>query len=215
MPHSSHLPLTLALDHVVRLRPRSVLDIGAGLGKWGFLIREALDFMDGCLDRADWRTRIVGLDAQPHPSPLHDWVYDELRTGDVRATTGLEGYDLVMLGDVIEHLEKDEGLELLRRLTAANRNLLVTTPFHYFDQSVEGMPYETHRSHWQRQDFAPWPHDFDVVGGAAIVVLLAGSGATHPTSSDSRAGAIAYSLPGLAQRGAAARVVKALVRRLS
>jgi hypothetical protein len=213
MPHSSHLPLTTAMEHVVRLAPRTVLDIGAGLGKWGFLIREALDFMDGRLERAAWKTRIVGLDAQPHPSPLHDWVYDELRTADVRDERPT-GYDLVVLGDVVEHLKKDEGLRLLERLAAANRNVLVMTPLHYFDQEVEGMPYETHRSHWTRADFAPWAHDYDVVGGASIVVLLAGAGAARPTRSDARASGIAYAIPGLRNRGAAARVVKELARKL-
>lgn len=47
MPHSNHLPLTQMLDHVVRIKPKRVLDIGIGYGKWGFLIREALDFMKG------------------------------------------------------------------------------------------------------------------------------------------------------------------------
>jgi hypothetical protein len=213
MPHSSHLATTQLMEHVVRLRPERVLDVGVGYGKWGFLIREALDFMEGRHEPGEWRTRIDGIDAHPYESPLHAWVYDDIRVADaLDVLDELAGYDVVVLGDVIEHFEKDDGLRLLRALSGRNRNVLVTTPLHFFEQELPGAPYETHRSHWTREDFAEWPHDYDVIGGSAIVVALAGAGATVPTRADTRASAFAYRL--LPKRGAAARVVKEAVRRV-
>lgn len=211
MPHSSHLTLTQLLEHVVRLRPQSVLEIGVGYGKLGFLVREALDFMDGRHKREDWQTRIDGIEAYPYASPLHEWIYDSLRTTNALDVVGeLSGYDLVILGDVIEHFEKSDGMRLLRALTSQNRNVLLATPYHFFEQTTDN-PFETHRSHWARQDFGEWIYDYDAIGGSAIVVALAGVGATAPTRSDARASALAYRA--FPRHGAAARVVKQVLRR--
>jgi hypothetical protein len=215
MPHSSHLGLSLALDHVVRLRPSRVLDVGVGVGKWGFLVREALDFIDGREQRETWKVTIDGIDALSYDSPLLEWVYDEVRICDVLDVADeIAGYDLVVIGDVIEHFEKSDGLRLLRTLLTRNRNVLVTTPFDFFDQEVEGNPYQRHRSHWTIDDFRTWAFDYDVVGGFLLVVVLAGQGANWPRPADARASRLAYRLPILRRRGAAARVAKSLIRPL-
>jgi hypothetical protein len=216
MPYSSHLGLSLALEQAVRVRPRRVLDVGVGFGKWGYLLREALDFIDGRVERDEWQARIDGIDARSYDAPLAAWVYDDVRIADVLDAAGdIEGYDLVVLGDVIEHFEKADGLALLRALLARNRNVLVVTPFFYFGQEVEGNPYQRHRSHWTIDDFRPWVFDYDVAGGAVVVVLLAGRDAVEPRSADVRASRVAYGVPFLRRRGAAARVVKSLVRRFA
>ena len=93
------------LDAIAALAPRSVLDVGAGMGKWGFLCRELLDWNVGRLDRADWQVRIDGIEVFTYESPLHDWVYDSVRRADVLdVVDDCAGYDLVILGDVLEHL---------------------------------------------------------------------------------------------------------------
>jgi hypothetical protein len=191
------------------------LDVGFGFGKWGFLLREALDFIDGRVERDEWQVTIDGIDTRRYDSPLSDWVYDDIRIGSVLDVAGeLGGYDVVVMGDVIEHLEKTEGLSLLRTLLGRNRNVLLTTPFHYFEQEIEGNPYQRHLSHWTIDDFQPWTFDYDVAGGFLLVVLLAGRDADRPRTADTRASRIAYGLPFLHSRGAAARVVKSLVRSL-
>lgn len=209
MPHSSHLPVTLMLDHVVRLQPRRILDIGPGYGKWGFLVREALDFMPGRVDQSEWQVRIDGIDAFPYKSPLLDWVYDSVRVGGaLDAIDDLRGYDLVILGDVIEHFEKEDGLRLLGALLKWNRNALIATPLDFYQQEIAGNPFEQHLSVWTQDDFERWDYDYDVVGGSVIVVLLAGQGADRPTARDTAASRRAYSLPGMARRGAIAGHVK-------
>lgn len=212
MPHSHYFPTVIMLDHVAKLNPRRVLDVGVGLGKWGFLIRELLDFNDGRLDADSWQTEIVGIEAFDYKSPLHDWVYDRMIRADVRdVVTDLVGYDLVVMGDVIEHLEKDDGFALLRTLLQQNRNVLVSTPLHFFEQECAGNELERHLSHWTRNDFREWTYDYDVAGGAAIVVALAGRGSHSPTVKDRRASDVVYGLPIVRDRGAVARIAKRLV----
>jgi len=203
------------MDHVVRLRPQRVLDVGAGFGKWGYLAREALDFMAGRIERGEWRTVIHGIDAFPHHSPLWEWVYDAVTVGHaLELRHSLAKYDLVILGDVIEHLTKEDGLILIRTLLAQNRHVIVTTPLDFFDQEIGDNTYERHLSLWTRSDFNPWSHDYDVVGGAAIVVLLAGKGATYPTARTTLRSTIAYSVPGMARHEAMPHMVKTLLGRV-
>jgi hypothetical protein len=116
-----------------------------------------------------------------------------------------------VLGDVIEHLPKDEGVALIDALLIGTRNVLISTPLDFFEQDIAGNHYERHLSHWKRQDFARWTYDYDVAGGAAIVVALAGRGASFPAAKDRRASALVYRLPGLGRRGAIAHVVKQLL----
>src|SRR4051812_32602371 len=124
MPYSWHFPMTSMMQHVIECQPGSVLDIGVGYGKWGFLIRESLDWNSGRVDRAEWRLRIDGVEVHPYQSPLHDWVYDRILWSDVfDIQDELVGYDLVVMSDVIEHLDKNAALSLLTRLVEQNRNV--------------------------------------------------------------------------------------------
>lgn len=201
--------MTLMLDHVVRIAPKRVLDVGVGFGKWGFLIRELLDFTQGRLEPETWTTEIVGVEAFDYRSPLHDWVYDRMIRADVRDVVDeLTGYDAVVLGDVIEHLPKDDGMALLEQLLVGNGTVVLSTPFDFFEQDIADNDHEQHLSHWTRTDFARWTYDYDVAGGAAIVVALAGAGSPYPGPRDRRISDLVYRVPGLGRRGGVARVLK-------
>jgi hypothetical protein len=214
VPHSSHLSLTMVMEHVSRLHPTRVLDIGAGYGKWGYLVREALDFIPGRLQPSTWQVEIDGLEIFPTGSPLAEWVYDRMLVGNALDMLGtLREYDLVILGDVIEHFTKADGLRLLRTLLEQNRNVIVVTPMDFFEQNAEENAHEQHLSLWSQDDFAEWPHDYEVVGGSIIVALLAGKGATYPTMTTARVSRAVYRLPGMSRRGASARLLKDAVSR--
>ncbi len=73
--------------------------------------------------------------------------------------------DSVFALDVIEHLEKDEGLELLRQARrVARRQVMIFTPLGYMPQDydetdkkdrwgMQGGFWQTHRSGWEPEDF--------------------------------------------------------------
>jgi hypothetical protein len=206
MPHSWHYPVGRVLEHIWRLAPTSVLDVGAGYGKWGFLSREMLDWNAGRLERDDWTTRIDGVDAFPYESCLHAWVYDSFRVDDV-VHCEFAGYDLVVMCDVIEHIPKQSALRFLRRLLDANRNVIVATPVEFFGQEIADNPYEQHVSHWGREDFSRFTYDLDVCGGA-LVVLLAGQGASEPSARRCKVNRLVDSVPVLRGRGATRTLVK-------
>jgi hypothetical protein len=200
------------LDHLDRLRPSSILEIGPGYGKWGFLSREMLDWSDGRLSRDTWVTRIDAIEAYPYETPLYDWVYDEVRITDAVDVVGdIRDYDLVLMSDVIEHIEKGTARDMLRSFVASNRNVLVSTPIDFFEQEVAENPHEDHVSHWTPRDFDDYTADLDVAGGAALVALLAGRGATLPTGRRAAVSRRLVRVPGLARRGSIQRDLKRLL----
>jgi len=143
MPTSEHWQIPRVCDVLVRERPRTVLDVGAGYGKYGVLAREF-----GGAERVD------AIDAVPPRFP----VYDHVVVGDIRQLAALlppdaPRYDLALFIDVIEHLEKAEGYAVLDALLGRARRVLVTTPWGFRPQEVLGMPFETHRSGWLPWDF--------------------------------------------------------------
>lgn len=215
MPCSGHQAITLVLEHVRRVKPRSVLDIGPGYGKWGFLIRETLDFMEGRYRRDSWGVRILGIDAFPSESPLLDWVYDDVRTADVLDAPRdlLSGHDLVVMGDVIEHLEKTAGQALLQQLVSDNGCVIVVTPKDFFAQeTVEGNPFEQHRSLWTVNDFTAFDSDVDIYAGT-VTAAIRGATGTYPSRGAVRASRAVRRLPMIRGRGMAARLAKTGLRR--
>jgi hypothetical protein len=131
------------LDVVAEVQPSSVLDVGAGYGKYGFLVREYMPVQ-----------RVDGLDVGPPRYPAYDHFY----TGDARELERVlppdaPVYDLALFIEVLEHLEKPDAYVLLDALTRRARRVLVTTPLGFRRQDVPELPYEVHRSGWYPWEF--------------------------------------------------------------
>ena len=84
---------------------------------------------------------------------------------DALQTLPDKSVDSVFALDVIEHLEKEDGLELLRQARrVARRQVMIFTPLGYMPQTydeagkkdrwgMEGGYWQTHRSGWNPEDF--------------------------------------------------------------
>lgn len=138
-----------------RPRPRSVLDVGCGCGKWGALLREYLD-PRAAAGQGRRRARIDAVEGfAGYVGPLHHAVYDHVYVGRApEILAGLGPYELVLAVDVLEHFPQRAGAEFV----AACRRLgpvLLTTPAAPVPQgAVHGNDLERHRSSWSRQDLA-------------------------------------------------------------
>ena len=127
---------------------RRILDIGAGAGKYGALLKDVVPQCElTALEpnpAAGDALRAVGYH---HVLPITaNQLYE--RPGDL--------YDVVILGDVIEHMLHSQGRDLLEFLNYRSRYILVSTP--------ECMPmsnpnfFEGHNSVWRPEAFG-W-HDY-------------------------------------------------------
>jgi predicted TPR repeat methyltransferase len=162
MPVSTTVHLSQCLGWIIQLEPRSILDVGFGFGTWGFLCREHLDVARERVHPADWQVRIDGIELfEPYIQPHQRALYSAITVGDIRALAPhVEHYDLIIAGDVIEHLEKAEGEAVLGHLyEKAQKALLVNIPLdgNWEHPERHGNPGELHRSQWSVDDFLPYP----------------------------------------------------------
>lgn len=162
MPVSTSVQITHCLAHIIQLNPRSVLDVGCGFGLWGFLCRMYLDAGAERVQPKDWQVQIDGIEFfEPYILDHQRAVYNHITIGDIRELAPkLDEYDLIIAGDVIEHLDKSDGKRVLGQLYArARRALLVNIPIGlgWDHPEAHGNPGELHRSQWYVEDFLPYP----------------------------------------------------------
>lgn len=129
--------------------PATVLDIGAGSGKYGQLLREILP-----------TAQLTALEVDADVAQRNELgaIYDEvinLTSTDFMRQHPTRSFDLVIIGDCIEHMAKSEGIDLLNFLTYRSGYTLIVTP-EAMVISLEPF-YRGHNSVWTERDFA-W-HD--------------------------------------------------------
>lgn len=166
MPVSTSVHITHCVSCLIHAQPASVLDVGCGFGTWGFLCRNFLDVFPGRVQPAEWRVHITGLELfEPYIQAHQRHLYDEIVIADIRsAVDSLPEYDLIIAGDVIEHLDRDDADRVLDALYERARiAMLVNIPLGdegWDHPENHGNPGELHRSTWHIQDFAPYTANY-------------------------------------------------------
>jgi glycosyltransferase involved in cell wall biosynthesis len=131
MPYSYNFFEREISSFVKRLSPKRTLDVGPGAGKWGRVFKQNNLIVDGLeiylpyIDRFNLQK-----------------IYDTVIHGDVRLMADFSSWDLVVLGDVLEHLSTEDANQVLERMK--DTNVLVMVPFKYVQGECEGNPNEAH-----------------------------------------------------------------------
>lgn len=126
------------------LKPSTVVDVGPGAGKYGQLVR---DVLPGTVTTAVeiWEPYVSTYNL---PS-----IYDSVVLADAR---DFQDYnvDLVILGDVLEHMTRADALALWNRIRTTAKAAMISMPIVYFPQGHEhGNPYEEHvEDHWTHEE---------------------------------------------------------------
>ena len=153
MPYSSS-----AFDHWVRglvglLQPATVLDIGPGAGKYGKMVREV-----AAAEAFMCHTKAIEIDdSYVETFQLRD-IYDEIVVDDALnlISTPQCRFDLVIIGDCIEHMRKSAGLDLLNFLIYRSGYICLVYPDQFVQDDWEGHAAEAHISTWSLADFSGW-----------------------------------------------------------
>ncbi|MFJ8594864.1 class I SAM-dependent methyltransferase [Streptomyces sp. NPDC093598] len=136
----------------VQHQPDTVCDVGPGEGTYAKLFRPA--------HHGVWWTAIEIYKPYIRRYGLKNTakrkeMYDEVHTLDARvAPDHLFHRDLVIFGDVLEHMAWGDAGDLLRKAEAAGAwNILVSLPIVEAPQGeVDGNPHEEHVHHWDADD---------------------------------------------------------------
>ncbi len=166
MPFSQSSQISTIIQYIEKINPESILDVGVGMGQYGFLSRINLENLNlfninGAhaeqRDKKEWRVRIDGIEGYAgYLTPVHDYCYNEIMIGDalkVLPAIPDKSYELVIAIDILEHFTTEEGLVFLIELKrVASHFCLISTPKAFIHQTVEANPLENHRSLWTKND---------------------------------------------------------------
>ena len=176
MPSSQLHQISSIVEVIWSANPSSLLDVGAGFGKYGVLAREYLELHESSWRKPNWKCRIDGIEAfKEYLSGLHDFVYNHIYVGDAREIIPSlkEHYDLILLIDVLEHFEFAEGVSLLKSCLEAGDNILVSTPLDWIAQSdLFGNSFEIHKSYWKKRDFRQFGQHFFVPDSLSLICFM-------------------------------------------
>lgn len=148
MPYSSKVFDKQIQEKFTEWNYLNYLDVGAGAGKYGRMIKAAVP---------QSRVSAVEVDAEYISRFGLESIYGRILNIDVRSLP--EGdqdtvYDVVVFGDVIEHLPKSAGVDLIHFFSYRCKKMIIVYPTKYIQYSVEGKTSESHRSVWAPADFS-------------------------------------------------------------
>ena len=139
-------------EQIRRLDPVQVLDIGPGQGTYFDLAArvgqrwEALEIWEPYIERYALReryARVVVEDVRQH-----DWT--------------LDSWDIVIFGDVVEHMTRADALAVWDAALAHSAYLLLSIPIVDCPQgAAEGNPFEVHVETWTHEQCLALPGVFE------------------------------------------------------
>jgi hypothetical protein len=121
---------------------KTIVDIGAGMGNYPKLFGGAYQYIAIEI----WAPYIEQYN-------LHE-LYKEIIVGDVRHIKLPKG-DCAILGDIVEHLPKDDALKVLDRVDKKYKHVIISIPVGGMVQgSSQGNKFEAHLSFWEFQELS-------------------------------------------------------------
>ncbi len=149
MPWSTHLYKEECFDHIKRVSGGSndfkILDVGAGSGAWG----------KGLLE-----LNVEALEV--HEPFIHEYnipaFYRYVYLGDIRYFN-FDKYDYLILGDILEHLTKEDGVALINKINEKEKKCFVGVPY-LLEQGEkgfdgEGKEYDAKSQKHEQPDLTP------------------------------------------------------------
>jgi len=172
MPSSLPANMSEIAETVRKINPKSILDVGAGFGEY-------LDILQQRYDRKDWVAKIDALEVwEKYITPVHKYVYNKIIVADVTEDFSVtDGYELLFLGDVLEHFSREQGLVLLESFKG--KWIVINTPGpkwkdYHLSAYLENK-YEAHEYIWEDDDFKEfknWQVVTNKIVGSLRFVLL-------------------------------------------
>ncbi|MDP3975304.1 MAG: class I SAM-dependent methyltransferase [bacterium] len=151
---------------IAAANPQTVLDIGSGAGKYGRLIRSI-----------EPNIKCIGFEIEQDYIKEFNLksIYDEIICANISALLDRvdDHFDIAIFGNVLEHLPKSIGTDLLHFLVYRAKLIIINYPFAELQDSYEGHKHEAHISVWSKDDFKQF--DFlEVQQGQQRLAVISG-----------------------------------------
>jgi len=143
----------------------SYFDIGIGAGKYGEIIKKIYP---------NAKLKGIEIDSEYINKFNLSEIYDEITHGDIKDYINEnEGFiaDVIIIGDLIEHLLKSEGIDLLNYLVYRAKKIIVVYPKKYIQYNVNDKSHEAHKSVWCKDDFKCFDFKIYNAGYLSMVVI--------------------------------------------
>jgi len=151
------------------VQPKTFLDIGAGAGKYGDMIQAIDPDVDSvAVELEEDYIEKFGLISK------YKKVLAFSAINLITPTYFEMTFDVVILGDVIEHMRKSEGIDLLNFLIYRSRWIVVVFPHGYIQNAVDGYHAEAHISAWSESDFQGFERTKLYSKGGQRLVIIRG-----------------------------------------
>ena len=115
--------------HMTIPKNGEILDVGVCDGKWRYLLSDY--------------PNVDGVEIFLPNAEKISWAYRTLYICDIY-DLAYKHYDLVIFGDMLEHMTVDRAQAVLRYANEHADNILIAIPFHYEQDALYGNPYEVH-----------------------------------------------------------------------
>lgn len=169
MPYSSFI-FDKSIEEIIRLlKPESFLDLGAGAGKYGELAK-----------RINSSIKLTAVEIEKDyiinfklPS-IYNEVWNISAIDLINPKYYDSTFDVIMIGDIIEHLKKSDGIDLLNFLIYRCRWIILEFPYRYLQNSVDGYHSEAHISVWAKDDFVSFDRTKLYAKDTQRLILLRG-----------------------------------------
>ena len=136
MPTSNPENKLWIIKKIKEINPKTILDVGAGMGDY-------LEYIRSYLDKS---IKVDGIEVwEPYVEKyrLKD-RYDSLFIEDAREFNNFE-YDVVICGDVLEHMSEDDALKLWDKISKSAKHAIISIPIIDHPQGAyDENPYEIH-----------------------------------------------------------------------
>lgn len=154
MPTSANIFDNDYLGLVNLVKPKNILDVGPGEGKYHRLTRlisdctlDAIEVDDSYVDTYKLRDK-----------------YNQVFVSDIKEFCSKNSrmrYDIVVFGDVLEHLFRSDAMDVLDFVLYRAKYVVVMWPNNYWQDDWEGHESEAHKSNFTLKDFSD--KGFDVI----------------------------------------------------
>lgn len=169
MPYSSPI-FDKSMEDILRLlKPETLLDLGAGAGKYGRLAKK----IDSSI-----KSTAIEIEKDYVEKFNLSSIYDEVWNVSVMDLISPQYYDstfdVVIIGDIIEHLKKTDGIDLINFLIYRCSWIIIEFPYRYVQNSVDGYQSEAHISAWAESDFGAFERTSLYTKNSQCLVVLRG-----------------------------------------